>query len=396
MPTTNTYSDPHNLFSVPDITPEKYGDKFSGHGDIPVYLPAHYSHFDAHELIAVASALVNPRGRGIYATDEAPLDLDGLLDKTSHEVGVPVQHLSDEAKKERRKQWRCDVYNSISNEHISGIILHAESLHDFNLGPLLSSKGIIPGIRANGELTPIPRAEHEFIVQGLDGLLGKLQAARALGARFSKWRAPIACSSHIAGYPTSISLQIQAETLAQFAAVSQQAGLVPIVEPDVDFSRDADLSKSVHVHEAAISMIYERMKAHGVLLEGTLLKPSFPQPGLRNNERPNVTAEEIALATATMLTRCVPIAVAGVLFLSGGLSSDTATSYLSALNELVASAPERSALKRLPPLTFSFGRAIQGDALKCWVKGDKDGMKTMLAKWSKISADAANGPKVKN
>lgn len=216
--------------------------------------------------------------------------------------------------------------------------MHTESLHDFNLGPLLSSKGIIPGIRANGELTPIPRAEHEFIVQGLDGLLGKLQAARALGARFSKWRAPIACSSHIAGYPTSISLQIQAETLAQFAAISQQAGLVPIVEPDVDFSRDADLSKSVHVHETIIAMIYERMKAHGVLIEGkfldpyndlgcstdesecflgTLLKPSFPQPGIRNPQRANVTAEEIALATATMLSRSVPIAVAGVLFLSG-------------------------------------------------------------------------------
>ncbi|KAF9046451.1 aldolase [Panaeolus papilionaceus] len=269
--------------------------------------------------------------------------------------------------------------------------MHTESLHDFNLGPLLSSKGIIPGIRANGELTPIPRAEHEFIVQGLDGLLGKLQAARALGARFSKWRAPIACSSHIAGYPTSISLQIQAETLAQFAAISQQAGLVPIVEPDVDFSRDADLSKSVHVHETVIAMIYERMKAHGVLIEGTLLKPSFPQPGIRNPQRANVTAEEIALATATMLSRSVPIAVAGVLFLSGGLSSQTATSYLAALNKLVSNAPEKSPFRRLPQLSFSFGRAIQGDALKAWLKGDKEGMRTMLAKWSNVSADAVNG-----
>lgn len=116
MPTINTYSNPHNLFSVPDIPPEKYEDRFSGHSDLPVYLPAHYSHFDAHELIAVASALVNPRGRGIYATDEAPWDLDTLFEKTSDEIGVAPPHLSDEdARKERRKQWREDVYNSISN-----------------------------------------------------------------------------------------------------------------------------------------------------------------------------------------------------------------------------------------------------------------------------------------
>jgi fructose-bisphosphate aldolase class I len=162
-----------------------------------------------------------------------------------------------------------------NTEHISGVILHPEALLSFNLAPILAAKGILPGVRANGELAPIPRSEadSEFFVQGLDDLLSKLQAARAAGARFAKWRSPIACSNSTSGiwggrYPSHLALEIQAETLGQFAAVSQQAGLVPIVEPDVEFSRDADLARSVEVHEKAISMIYERMQAHGVLLEG--------------------------------------------------------------------------------------------------------------------------------
>ena len=148
------------------------------------------------------------------------------------------------------------------------MILHEETLLDFKLAPLLSSKGIIPGVRANKELTPIPRSEEEYIVQGIDDMLPRLQAARAAGARFSKFRTPISCSSEKTGFPSPLSLEIQAETLAQFAAISQQAGLVPIVEPDVDFSKDADLARSADIHERAISLIYERMRAHGVLLEG--------------------------------------------------------------------------------------------------------------------------------
>lgn len=166
-------------------------------------------------------------------------------------------------------------------------------------------------------------------------MLPRLQAARAAGARFSKFRTPITCSSVETGFPSPLSLEIQAETLAQFAAISQQAGLVPIVEPDVDFSKDADLTRSADVHERAISMIYERMRAHGVLLEGertsqtskfiihltsfigSLIKPSFPQPGLQHPSRAHVTPEQIAVATATVISRSVPSAVPGVLFLSG-------------------------------------------------------------------------------
>lgn len=214
------------------------------------------------------------------------------------------------------------------------MILFEETLLDFKLAPILSSKGIIPGIRANGELTPFPNSPSEFMVQGLDNLLPRLQVARTAGARFSKWRAPFACSTESGGLPTLLALESQAETLAQFAAVSQQAGLVPIVEPDVDFSSDANLAKSVEVHQKIIRMIYDRCSAHGVLLEGgmtrsmyfftphynysaSLIKPSFPQPGLKHPSRNNTTSDEIALATATVIARSVPASVAGVVFLSG-------------------------------------------------------------------------------
>lgn len=159
-------------------------------------------------------------------------------------------------------------YRSLQTEYISGVILYSETLLDFKLAPLLSDKGIIPGVRANGELRSFPNSPSEFIVEGLDGLLPKLQASRIAGARFSKFRVPIACTSAAEGLPTQASLEVQAETLAQYAAISQQAGLVPIVEPDVEFSADADLARSTEVHHKAISLIYARCLAHGVLLEG--------------------------------------------------------------------------------------------------------------------------------
>lgn len=151
-------------------------------------------------------------------------------------------------------------------EHISGVILHSETLIDFKLAPLLSARGIIPGVRADTDSHPLPISPNEPATQGLDDLLPRLLDARAHGARFTKWRAPILCTA--ATLPTQAGLEAQAESLARFAAVSQQAGLVPIVEPDVDFAEDADLKRSVEVHVRIISMIYARCAAHGVLTEG--------------------------------------------------------------------------------------------------------------------------------
>ncbi|KAG6897758.1 hypothetical protein C0992_011427 [Termitomyces sp. T32_za158] len=230
----------------------------------------------ANDLIATARALVHPRGKGIYATDETPDAIAAVLHGAAGGTGKPKLETDEEAK-EKRRQWREAAYNAISSGeyYISGVILYSETLLSFQLGPLLTSKGIIVGVRANGELRPLPNYRDEFIVQGLDGLFEQLQAARIAGARFSKWRVPIACTSVERGLPSEAALDAHAETLAQYASVSQQAGLVPIVEPDVEFAEDADLARSAWVHEQAIARIYERCRIHGVLLEGAFESKCF-------------------------------------------------------------------------------------------------------------------------
>ncbi|KAF9534482.1 aldolase [Crepidotus variabilis] len=381
---------PHNVFLAPVLdlcSNRKELHRMQRTPSSKMFIHSHHSHFEAHELMKTANELVEIKGRGIYASDEAPEMMDELL-RNAQKVS-----LTEEEKRKKRKIWKETAFSSLNSEYISGAILHWESLIDFQLAPLLSDKGIIPGIRANGELVPIPRSTEEFIVQGLDNLLPQLQAARSAGARFSKWRVPVGCTSTNipVPLPTLLGLETSAETLAQFAAISQQAGLVPIVEPDVDFSRDADLARSTEVHERVIDLIYIRMKAHGVLIEGTLIKPSFPQPGLQHPSRAEVAPEEIAMATATIISRSVPTSVQGVLFLSGGLPSQTATNFLASLNALVLASPSPSAFSRLPRLTFSFGRGIQNEAMELWKAGDENAAKESFEKWSRSCWHASKG-----
>jgi len=374
----------HNLFATPDQPSDSAAD-------VKIFLDPCYSPSLAQDLISIAEALVNPRGRGIYATDETPDVIHaafvGAFDREGEEKAR-----TDEESKERRRRWRKLSYESVSSDYISGVILFEETLLDFQHAPILLSKGIIPGIGVNRELIPFPNSPSEFMVQGLDNLLTRLQAARAAGARFSKWRAPIECTSlESGGLPTLLALETQAETLARFAAISQQAGLVPIVEPDVDFSSDADLAKSVDVHQKIIRMIYDRCSAYSVLLEASLIKPSFPQPGLKHPSRSTTTPDDIALATATVIARSVPASVAGVVFLSGGLAPSVALSYLSSLNNLVNKSPPRSPFSRLPPLSFSYGRAMQQDAIRLWVRGDEAGAQQSLQRMSQACFRAVKG-----
>ncbi|KAJ4487651.1 fructose-bisphosphate aldolase [Lentinula aciculospora] len=386
-PVPNTFSSPKNLFTSSDNALDQLGSV----PDLGIFLDSHLSPSVAKELLVTAQALVGPRGKGIYATDESPETMDALFQAAEDSDEQSPKTYSDGEKRERRKEWKKDAYEVLSSEYISGVILYPETLLDFNLGPTLTNKGIIVGVRAHDELAPLPTSPFEFIVQGLDNLLPRLQAARAAGARFSKWRAPIACTSPALELPSQVSLDVQAETLAMFAAISQEAGLVPIVEPDVEFSADASLERSVEVHEKVIGMIYARCREHGVLLEGTLIKPSFPQPGLKHPSRKSITPKDIALATVAVISRSVPSAVPGVVFLSGGLPSPVAISYLSAVNALVNSSSAPSPFARLPPLTFSYGRAIQGDAIKHWVKGEKQSMKASLEEACKGCYKATKG-----
>ncbi|KAG1751221.1 fructose-bisphosphate aldolase [Suillus lakei] len=316
------------------------------------------SYLYPHHSTATAQALVNPRGKGIYATDETIDGIEARLVAADGKEGESKVY-TDAQKRQRRRRWRECLYESLPTEYISGVILYHETLLDFQLGSVLSNRGIIPGIRADTDAHPLPISPLEPATQGLDDLLPRLQAAAAAGARFSKWRAPILCNS--SSLPTQAGLEAQAENLARFAAISQQAGLVPIVEPDI-------LKKSIEVHVKIISMIYARCAAYGVLLEGSLIKPSFPQPGLKHPSRS---------------TTSIPVAVAGVVFLSGGLSDSDAVRYLNAVNVVANKAPANSSFSRLPHLTFSFGRGLQGDAMQKWVKGDEA--------WAKACSLAAKG-----
>ncbi|KAL5512660.1 hypothetical protein ACEPAG_2926 [Sanghuangporus baumii] len=360
-----------------------------------LFLYPYHSPETARDLIGTAQALVNPRGVGIYATDEAPDGIEARLVAALGEQGAGKQWSEDE-KKERRRRWRECLYETLPTEYISGVILYYETLVDFKLAPVLEARGIIPGVRADTDSHPLPISPLEPATQGLDDLLPRLRNARAHGARFSKWRAPILCNSST--LPSQAALEAQAESLARFAAVSQQAGLVPIVEPDVDFAEDASLARSVEVHVKAIAMIYSRCAAHGVLTEGSLIKPSFPQPGLKHPSRANTTPDEIGEATAAVLVRALPVGVAGVVFLSGGLSDEMAPLYLQKVNEVVDKArtnanAQPSPYSRLPPLSFSFGRGLQGDAMLRWVRGDEKGACEAFKARAKECWKAAKGGK---
>ncbi|KAI5123175.1 hypothetical protein M0805_000875 [Coniferiporia weirii] len=353
--------------------------------DSTAFLYPHHPPAVARALIATAQALVNPRGVGIYATDETPEGIEARLEAAADEEGGAVAR-TEEEKRERRRRWRECLYETLPTEYISGVILHHETLVDFQLAPVLTARGIIPGVRADTDSHPLPCSPAEPATQGLDDLLPRLRTAYTFGARFTKWRAPILCDAHT--LPSQAALEAQAESLARFAAVSQQAGLVPIVEPDVDFSGDADLRRSVDVHVRAIALIYARCAAYGVLTEGALIKPSFAQPGLKHPSRSRTTPDEIAAATTAALARALPAGVAGVVFLSGGLADADAVAYLRSVNARVDSARTRTAaaameqgkgkggqdaVARLPPLTFSFGRGLQGGAMRLWVGGDEEG-----------------------
>ncbi|KAF8585101.1 aldolase [Ramaria rubella] len=350
----------------------------------PLY--PHHQSATARKLIQTAHALVNPRGKGIYATDET---IEGIAARLAAATSGEKKEWSVEEQRERRRDWRKCLYDTLPSNYISGVILYHETLHDFQLASILEERGIIPGIRADTDSHPLPISPLEPATQGLDDLLPRLQASYEAGARFSKWRAPFLVDATT--FPTQAAIDVQAESLARFAATSQQAGLVPIVEPDVDFGADASLTRSVEAHVKIISAIYSRLAVYGVLIEGTLIKPSFPQPGLKYAKRKNVSVDDIAIATATVLVRTIPIGVAGVVFLSGGLEDETATDYLRALNKLVDSADVPNAVRRLPPLSFSFGRGLQGDAMKRWVRGDSQGAKDAFEHRASVCYAAAKG-----
>jgi fructose-bisphosphate aldolase class I len=303
------------------------------------------------QLAATARQLVDS-GKGLLAMDES----NGTCDKRFAAVGAPQ---TEEA---RRAYRELIVTTPRLGESISGAILYDETIRqrkkdDTLFVRVLTDAGIIPGIKVDTGAKPLAGHPGEMITEGLDGLRARLRDYFQMGARFAKWRAVISPAD---GLPSRGCIEANAHTLARYAALCQEAGLVPIVEPEVLMAGTHTLERCQEVTAATLHCVFNQLYAQDVFLEGIILKPNMVLPGL--NCPKQETVAEVAAATVTSLLRVVPASVAGIAFLSGGQSSELASARLNAMN-LIA----RSAGAHLPwPLAFSFARAIQQPALEIW------------------------------
>jgi fructose-bisphosphate aldolase class I len=304
---------------------------------------------DKQRLVEIAQALVM-EGKGILAADES----SGTIKRRFDSINV-------ESTEENRRNYREMLFRTAGvAEFFSGVILFDETIRQdgadgTSMVKILSDQGIIPGIKVDKGTVPLPGAPGELVTEGLDGLRDRLNEYVELGAGFTKWRAVISISKNT---PTSYSLAANAHTLARFAALSQEAGLVPIVEPEVLRDGDHDIDQCFEVTEATLREVFDQLIQQKVLLEGMLLKPSMVISGASAAKRAD--PKEVALRTIECLKRTLPAAVPGVVFLSGGEPDDSVTANLNALNM-------QAAENKAPwELGFSFGRSLQGAPLAAW------------------------------
>ena len=299
----------------------------------------------ASSLLTTVAALLAP-GKGILAADESL----ATIGKRFAAHGIPVTE-------ENRRAYRELLGTTPGlDEFISGMILFDETIRQKMGGDpvpaALNRRGLIPGIKVDGGTTPLAGFPGEKITQGLDGLRERLAAYRQLGARFTKWRAVIALGD---GRPTPTCLAANADALARFAALSQEAGLVPIVEPEVLLEGNHTLARCEEATQATLQAVFAALYAHRVVLEGMLLKTGMVLAGEDFTQQAD--AETVAAATLRCLRRSVPAAVAGIVFLSGGQADVVATERLNAICR-TGDRPWK--------ISFSYGRALQDGALNAW------------------------------
>jgi fructose-bisphosphate aldolase class I len=327
----------------------------------------------ANELIQTARALVAP-GKGILAADEST----GTIEKRFKSIGLANAE-------ENRRAYRDLLFTTPKfGEWISGVILYDETIKQKSLAgaaftEVLAKAGSIPGIKVDTGAVALPGSPEEKRTQGLDGLRERLAEYRKLGARFAKWRAVITIGEKI---PTNHCLVDNAQQLAIYAALCQEAGIVPIVEPEVLMDWSNTIERCYEVTEETLCTVFDALCDHDVLLEGMLLKPNMVIAG-KTCAKQN-TPQEVAEWTIKCFNRTVPAAVPGIVFLSGGQSSSVATANLNAMN----------AMGQHPwQLSFSYGRALQDEALKAW-KGDAKnvaaGQKAFAAR-AKLNSAARSG-----
>jgi fructose-bisphosphate aldolase class I len=323
----------------------------------------------ADELAVTASALVAP-GKGILAADES----SGTIKKRFDSIRV-------ESTEDNRRAYRELLFTTQgAAEHISGVILYDETLRQraadgTPLPQVLAGQGIIPGIKVDTGTTGLAGFPGEKITQGLDGLFDRLVAYRDLGARFTKWRAVITIGQHI---PSLGCIAANAEALGRFAATSQAAGLVPIVEPEVLMDGDHPIERCDVATRDTLAEVFAALRRHRVRLDGILLKPNMVLSG--SDCPTQAGTEQVATATLAALLDCVPASVPGIVFLSGGQSDQAATAHLSAMNRLGGAPWE---------LSFSYGRALQAPALKAWKGQAANGPAAQQAFWHRARLNGA-------
>ena len=299
-----------------------------------------------NELHETARALVAD-GKGILAADEST----GTIKKRFDSIGL-------ESTEDNRRAYRDMLFTTPGvEEYISGVILFDETIRQSGLDgtpfpKLLESKGVIPGIKVDQGAKPLALAEGETITEGLDGLRNRLEEYHGLGARFAKWRATYTITDSL---PSEYCMWTNAHALARYAALCQEAGIVPIVEPEVLMDGTHTVERAYHVTSRVLAALYTELYDQRVDVEGTLLKPNMVLSGYGASDRAGV--DEVADWTLRCFYKHVPALVPGIVFLSGGQSDEDATAHLNAMN---AKGPHPW------QLSFSYGRALQAPSLKAW------------------------------
>jgi fructose-bisphosphate aldolase class I len=300
------------------------------------------------DLNKIAQAMVTP-GKGILAADES----SGTIKKRFDAIKV-------ESTEDSRRDYREMLFRSqeAMSKYISGVILYDETIWQnakdgTPLVKLIEQAGSIPGIKVDEGTQGLPQCPGELVTVGLDKLAERLKKYYERGARFAKWRAVIDIAA--GGVPTMTAIRVNAHALARYAALCQAAQIVPIVEPEVLMDGDHDIDRCYDVTNRVLNQTFRELRVQRVELEGMILKPNMAVSGKKCAKQASV--EEVAEKTIRMLKACVPAAVPGIAFLSGGQSDEEATAHLNAMN----------AIGHLPwKLTFSYGRALQAAPQKAW------------------------------
>jgi len=327
-----------------------------------------------NELRETANSIA-ARGKGILAVDESTPTIGKRL------AGINIDNTE-----ENRQAYRGMLFTAEGlGEYISGAILFEETLYQNHLdGESMVSKleklGIIPGIKVDKGLRPLAGAHKvETWCQGLEGLAERTAEYYERGARFAKWRAVLQITSD--GCPTDLAIKENAWGLARYARICQESGLVPIVEPEILMDGDHSIERTAQAQEKILTEVYKSCAENGVFLEGSLLKPSMTVSGADCANQAN--SEEVAKLTVRTMERCVPAAVPGIMFLSGGLTEEDASVYLNTMNSI-----KRNSSRSL---SFSYGRALQQSCLQAWQGSNIEaGQKALLAR-AQANSEASKG-----